>query len=177
MGKKTTSAAPKATETPRRPARSVFRRTSTEGRPGLGFFTGTFRSLHKRCGMNVGKTASVIIATAVQHGIQKAIERILTTRAVRGTSDVILTAEELADALRDSHASGELMYLPVVPNSTVRQIIDAEHEGVLISRTKKAEIATLKREKARKAKADAETAVGAVPKKKKARKVVTTATE
>lgn len=171
MGKKT-----KVTETPRRAARSVFRRTSTEDRPGLGFFTSAYRSLHNRCGMNVGKTASVIIATAVQHGIQKAIERVLTTRAVRGTSDVLLTSEELADALRDAHAGGELMYLPIVPNSTVRQIIDTEHEGVLISRTKKAEIATLKREKARKAKADAEMAVGAVP-KKKVRKVVTAATD
>ena len=171
MAKKTASTVATTAPAPRRPARSVFRRTSSDARAGLGFFTGTSHAFHHRSGMNVSKTACVIIATALQHGLEKVIQRILHARAVLGNSGAILTREEVADALRAAKLSGEIMYVPIMPNSTIHAVVDAEHEGVLVTRTKKSEAAQLKREKAKKAKADAEKAAGS-PQKKTRKAVV-----
>lgn len=171
MGKKmTVASASKATTPARRKAQSVFRRTATNDRAGLGFFPGTSRAFHHRNGMNVGKTSCVIIATAVQQGVAHVIRRILERRAVLQTPGQTISLEEAAEAIRSARANHEIMYSPVIPDSSVRQVVDDQHESYLTLRTKRAEAAQLKREKAKKAAADAAKAAG-VPTLKKVRKV------
>ena len=143
---------------------SIFKRTDGDGADGIGFFSSTRKHFHDKNGFRAGGTSALIIATAVQHGFIQTLLRIQASRAVRGTpSSTILSEEEVRAAMTDAANAGELMYLLNIPPTSMPDMHDASHEKMLVQRTRRAEIATLKREKARAAKADAQEAVAGKP--------------
>ncbi|MGE0525813.1 MAG: hypothetical protein AB7P49_02040 [Bdellovibrionales bacterium] len=161
--KKTTIAKPREDVTAKKKGHiSIFKRTDGPDGDGIGFFSAVRKHFHNHNGFRTGSAAALIIATAVQHGLMQILARVKTSRAVKGMrASAILTEEEARAAALEAANAHELMYLFNIPPALLPDTHDQNHEDMLIWRTRRAEIATLKREKTRAARADAQEAAGA----------------